>query len=36
MRAQFQITFEVTAVQAQALLDLLRKVAGEDLSQWSR
>jgi hypothetical protein len=30
MRAQFQIKFEVTAEQAQALLDLLRKVAGED------
>jgi hypothetical protein len=30
MRAQFQIKFEVTAEQAQVLLDLLRQVAGED------
>lgn len=30
MRAQLQITFEVTAEQAQALLDVLRQVAGED------
>jgi hypothetical protein len=30
MRAQLQIKFEVTAKQAQALLDVLRQVAGED------
>jgi hypothetical protein len=30
MRAQLQIKFEVTAEQAQALLDVLRQVAGED------
>lgn len=30
MRAQLQIKFEATAEQAQALLELLRQVAGED------
>ena len=30
MRAQLQIKFEVTAKQAQAYLDALRQVAGED------
>jgi hypothetical protein len=30
MRAQLQIEFEVTAEQAQALLDVLRQVAPED------
>jgi hypothetical protein len=30
MRAQLQIEFEVTAEQAQAYLDALRQVAGED------
>ena len=30
MRAQLQIKFEVTAEQAQALLDVLRQIAGED------
>jgi len=30
MRAQLHIKFEVTAEQAQALLDLLGQVAGED------
>jgi|SoiMethySBSTD1v2_1073268.scaffolds.fasta_scaffold133370_2 hypothetical protein len=30
MRAQLQIKFEVTAKQAQALLDVLRQIAGED------
>jgi len=30
MRAQLQIKFEVTAEQAQALLELLRQVASED------
>src|SRR5262245_8356068 len=30
MQAQLQIKFEVTAEQAQALLDVLRQIAGED------
>jgi hypothetical protein len=30
MQAQLQITFEVTAKQAQALLDVLRQISGED------